>query len=542
MKKKGNLLSTICPVAVIVAATFIGFKLSAGKIENLQGYLFNLSNAYPIESTSTTSNASTPSNASTSSNASTPANIYYSTNNINLVKFSFDNSKTYEAGDKVQLAINTTGDTIQSAVLYYKDGKNKAYSANINSVNDNPYIVLPYDLINSIYEAYYITFTAINSQGYSYNQGFEIKNIGYYDNIINVSSQNDDDSLILYNVDLQNYSKIGEFVSVGYKTNVPINKMKLVLRDNYTNERTVYIRNLAKDPDFIVPSNFDISGYSIYSATISTDNVTKTYSIDGKNETIPIALNSYIEISEGVKDTYIYNNEDINEDIIARIKNAKDGIKITINADGNPIINKNIFAAIKNTNKKLTIIYNEHEIKIAGKNIKTPKNIDVSINFTKIDDTIPIYNYVKNGAIAIFSNNGKLPGIVTISLATNATVNTEIGYGSINIYSYNKGTSKFRLIDSNVKLKDGKYIFKSDELSNFILTNKPISNDLIEKTDIVNFQKSDKFYIIVIGAAALFGIIILILVIILNKKNKKIKNLESKTEEITINNENKNEE
>lgn len=65
-------------------------------------------------------------------------------------------------------------------------------------------------------------------------------------------------------------------------------------------------------------------------------------------------------------------------DIIDKINNANDDSIISIDTSKNSNINQNIFAAIKGTNKKISLESNGIRWIFNGKDIKTPKTIDIS--------------------------------------------------------------------------------------------------------------------------------------------------------------------
>ena len=91
----------------------------------------------------------------------------------------------------------------------------------------------------------------------------------------------------------------------------------------------------------------------------------------------------------------------------------------------------------------------------------------------------------------------------------------------VNVYYYNDKTNKFTLISSGITLTDDYYEFNISHTSSYVLTNEEIDKKYLETNEnVVNFQKSNKVNLLLIGAGGLVIIGTTCLIIFIKRKNK----------------------
>ena len=534
-------------IAIFVFGIFVGYQLDNNSLSSIQGFLFNAigeaTDSNATDSNATDSNATdsnaTDSNATnsnaTNGNAEATDNILY----LDTFGLQFYNP---QAGDKVPVIIGTIGACNSGASIMFKNNSNGAtFTTSVYSMAENPYIIIPKNVSQGTYNVVEIMLVGTNSDNSTFSSRWSSidQNADYFwdfsghsiiinkKDTINDQSTQSSKNLILNSISLKNNkANVNEKIYISYKTNISISNMKLTFSGENNKNMVVYVKSLNNNPYFEIPSTTTIGKYDLVSATISNESSTIIYSKDGNiSNSEKFDFNSNIEINDlKQQDTFIYNNEDLTNEIITSLYNAKSTATIQISADANPIISEELFNTIKGTDKKLIITYHDNQLIFEGNNISTSKSIDVSVTTSSIESTSDIGKLVNDGIVLDFASNGDLPGKATAKIKITEEMKNKLGNGKVYVYYYNVDNNNFIEIDTKVKkTNDGYYEFDINHNSEYILVNEKLDNALIstEDNNIVNFQKSDSVNLLLIVLGVILIIFVSIIVIIVKKKNKK---------------------
>jgi len=149
---------------------------------------------------------------------------------------------------------------------------------------------------------------------------------------------------------------------------------------------------------------------------------------------------------------------------------------------------------------------------IDGAKLTDFEQLNLKVLFeSKYEDDISKLSNNANGIYISFTESGILPSGISLRIFVgNKFNNNEF----LNVYYYDKNTSKLELLNNNLDVKDGYIEFSVKELSDRFITNKKIEN---------NGKKDIPLYgFIFIGILMiLVAIIIFILVYKKSRKNKK---------------------
>ena len=206
--------------------------------------------------------------------------------------------------------------------------------------------------------------------------------------------------------------------------------------------------------------------------------------------------------------------------IINVIEKQNDSAIIMINCLNDTIVKKEVFEAIKNTNKKIYIEANGIQWVFNGKDIKNPKDIDVSVSTALLKDN-NLGDYDNSLVEVLFKDNGLLPGVATIRLKLDYTFRYEQGLNNLMLYYYDKDNNKYIYQDTAIDLtKDGFYEFQIEHNSKYVLSDKKIEkyiNNESSSSSTVNANNdmNIKYVYIIVGV---LSIITIILIIILKNK------------------------
>ena len=229
------------------------------------------------------------------------------------------------------------------------------------------------------------------------------------------------------------------------------------------------------------------------------------------------------------------------KDLIKKIKESDDSANIVINSSNSTLIGKDIFEAIMNTNKTIYIESDGIQWIFSGKNITNPKDIDVntSISYIYNDDLYGIIgNYVDNGIVIHFADNGDLPGLVRIRVKTDYVLRKYLG-SSVSVYLYNKKDGYlFNSIAFNVFANENGYFeFITNHNSSYVLSNNVIDSKVVSADDTIlklndknvvdatKLKLADNKDIIISICAILVTIVgVVAIMIVKNMKKRKIKN------------------
>ena len=481
----------------------------------------NATSSNATSSNATSSNA-TSSNA-TSSNA-TSSNVQKTDNIMYLNSFSLGaNSAT--VGDKVYINKNTSGACNTAISITFKESTNgNTFTVNVENVNNNPYFIVPENVISGNYSIEYAFFVGLNSNNTTFTKKFGLNNkngdITEYNFDIKLSIKgNETNKVELKKLTLANNStKIGDKVNISLSTSETLTSLKLLFKSERGNEFTVYVNNLNNTPYFIVPTTTKTDNYYLYQATLISGKTSNIYTNDNNYE-----FNTILEVKSTSEKTYIYNNNDINNDIIKSIYNENEKLEITINANDNPIISSELFNAIKGTKKKLIINYKDNQIVFCGNDIESSKSIDVSITTNNVSQDKNIEKTLKEGIVINFASNGNLPGNALIKIKTTAEMKNSFGNNKVYVYYYDEEKNAFSIVARKISMKDGYYEFSINHNSKYVLTKKALSDKMVlnKEDNIVGFQQSNKYYLLWIFAATILCAIVIGIIVIINKRKGK---------------------
>lgn len=536
-------------VAIFAFGIFIGYQLNYGTLSSIQGYLFNAageasdsnaSNSNASNSNASNSNASnsnaSDSNASdanaSSANASATDNIIY------LQNFALG-STSAKQGDKVNVTIGTSGACNSAVSIVFKGGNGTTFTAQVQDITGNPYIVIPNSAVATTYSVSDVLLVGRNSDNTTFTKQYSTSGANTYAfnsslTVVAKETNNDGTQQPVSKVSLTSISlgstsaKVSDKVYVNTQTSEKLNSLKLVFTSADGKTFTVYAKDLLTKPYIEIPSSTVAGTYSLTSAIIATSKSSTAYSKDGGNDTEKFDFNSTIEISDGTETTFIYNNEDVNSDVLTKLYNAPSGTEITINADSNTLINEELFNAIKGKNKKLVINYKDNQIVFNGNDIDSSKTIDISMTVDTVSSNEDINKLVSNGIIVNFPDNGNLPGKALIRVKATEEVDKVLN-DNVYVYVYNESSNDFCIVDTSVKKsKDGYYEFTITHNSDYLIVNEKLDSKLVVSQsdgNIVNFQKGNGtlLMLIAVGVAVIIAAVIVI-VVLKKKKSTSSKN------------------
>lgn len=515
---------TLGGIAIFVFGVFIGFQLNSGMIDSIQGFLFNVTrNSSATNSNATNSNA-TNSNATNSNATNSNAIDYSATDNIIYLESFRITSIEVTAGSKVYFDFVTSGACLNGVTVTLKNQKNNTtFSAPVKSLETAPYIVLPDNLSTSSYIVTDVLLIGLNSDYTTFSKQYNGNDIELTDTVYIYEKEGVSPiKLNSLSIDKTDVS-VGDKVDLTFDVNKELINLKLVFKSTDNNKMVVYVKSLSSNPYFVIPTTTVKGTYSLYSATLTSSDNTKVYTIDGSNESIKFAFNSKLVISEKTNTSFIYNNEDINSQIIAKLYNAKENTKITINADSNTIIDKELFNAIKGKNKTLIINASDNQIVFNGKDIKNSKTIDVNMIIENVSSNENIKKLVSKGLIVNLPDNGNLPGNALVRVKETEKINKLLS-DKIYVYFYNKSSNNFRVIREDVKkTNDGYYEFTISHNSDYLLVNEKLDSKLVVSEDadnVVSFQKGNGIYLLLIGVGVVVAISVTIAIVVIRKKKE----------------------
>ena len=548
----------ISGVAIFAVGLIVGYQLDNGSLSSIQGYLFNavgeasdpnatssnatssnasdanasdsnLSNYNASDSNASSSNASS-SNAS-SSNASS-ANASATDNIIYLQNFELS-STSVKPGDRVNVTILTSGACNSGVSIVFKGANGATFTAQVQDLTGTPYIIVPTSAVATTYSITDVLLIGTNSDNTTFTKRYGNTGINTYNfnstltvtGKDKVESRNPSPSskLSLTSLSFNSTSvKVSEKVYLNIQTSQKLTSLKLIFISTDGKVLSVYAKDImGTNPYIEIPSSTIAGTYSLTNAIISNSNGSTSYSKEGGNDTEKFDFNSVLEISEGEKTTYIYNNEDVTSDILTKLYNAPNGSEITINADSNTLIDEELFNTIKGKNKKLIINYKDNQIVFNGNDITSSKTIDVTMTINNVSSNEKIGKLVANGVVVSFPDNGNLPGKALVKVKTTDEID-KILNDNVYVYIFNKSSNNFCVVDTDVKKSsEGYYEFSITHNSEYLITNNKLDDKLVvaqREDNVVSFQKSNKIYLLLIVIGLLVIIVVLVVIIILKKK------------------------
>ena len=531
----------ISGVAIFAFGIFIGYQLNYGTLSSIQGYLFNAvgeaSDANASNSNASNSNASN-SNASSSnasdSNASdanaSSANASATDNIIYLQNFALA-STSAKQGDRVNVTIATSGACNSAVSIVFKNTNGATFTAQVQDITGTPYIVVPNSAVATTYSVTDVLLVGRNSDNTTFTKQYSTSGANAYafnsslTVVANDAEEAKASKVTLSSISLASTSaKVGDKVYLNVQTSEKLNSLKLVFTAIDGTTFNVYAKDITGTKPYIeVPSSTKAGAYSLTGATISTSKSSTAYSKDGGNDTEKFDFNSTLEISDGTETAFIYNNDDINSDVLTKLYNAPSGSEITINADSNTLINEELFNSIKGKNKKLIINYKDNQVVFNGRDIDSSKTIDISMTVDTVSSNEDISKLVSDGIVVNFPDNGNLPGRALIRVKATDEINKVLN-NNVYVYVYNDSSNDFCVVDTNVKkTSDGYYEFTITHNSDYLIVNEKLDSKLVvERSDdnIVSFQKGNGMLLMLIAVGIAVIIAVVIVIVIFKKKEK----------------------
>ncbi|MEG1008424.1 MAG: hypothetical protein RRY22_05620 [Bacilli bacterium] len=542
--KKSALKLILGGIGLFAFGIFVGYQLDSNSISSLQGFLFNsLGDASATDPNATDANA-TDANATDANATDANAGTGYpqtSDNILYLQNFSLKTASA-KAGEKVKVDIETTGACNSGVSIIFKNLSNgSTFTVSVNLDTYDKYIILPANVGAATYLVTDVLLVGTNSDNTTFTKQYSsasgsIGNVTHYDFVAQLKVVADAvlDNTIQTKLNLNSISlnsaeaKVNEKVFVKFVTSTPLTSLKLKFVNENSKEMLVYVKSLTNNPYFEVPSSSVIGTYNLVAATLASSTKTVLYSKDGTvSGSEKFLFNSSLVIKDNKPDNnFVYNNEDLTEEIITKLFDADSKSIININAGSNPIISSDLFNVIKGTTKKLVINYNDNQIIFEGKDVNSSKSIDVTLNTGVIKNDSNIGKLVNDGIVLDFASNGNLPGKALIRIKITEEMKAKFGNEKVHVYFYNLQCKDFSKVAAEVTAtKDGYYEFGINHNSEYILVNKALDNKLIaDDTDnVVSFQKSNKVYLLLIGLGLLVIVGVTAGIIIIEKKNKNKK-------------------
>ena len=505
----------------------------------------NASDNNATRSNATRSNA-TRSNATRSNATNNNATNNNATNNnatnsnasdgiLYLLYFALD-SDTVNIGEQMPVHYDVSGaHTIGTTVFFTNDAGDLTFSVPVESIASNPYITIPTSVVPSKYNVSGVLLTGRNSDGTTFTKQFSVNrdNGSSYFQFNSSLTINGSQFNILESVKLNSISfnsksaKLGDKVYVNLNYTGNVKKIKLTLTNSSNKQFTAYVKSLNNKPYFEIPSTTTSDIYKLTGVVIESDKGTVSYDVNEKEGTVKYDFNSEIEIKGANDNTYLYNNEDLTNEIIARLYKLGNGVEIYVNADTKSLINSELFNAIKGKRKKLIINYGDNQVIFNGEDITDPKSIDALITLGNVKDNSDINNYVTNGILINFADNGFLPGKALVRIKSTSEMNAILKEKSKHVYYYNNLDDNFSEIATNIEeTKDGYYEFEITHNSSYIIVNNKLDSSIVvsdlSTEDYVTWEKSSKVYILLILAAVVLIAIVSAIIIYAKKKNKVV--------------------
>ena len=514
----------------------------------------NASSSNASSSNASSSNASSSNASSSNASSSNASHSNASNPNTNMTSCVSDNVMIIDTftfgknemtpGSKVPVEIVTNGAQYNGASISFV-GASSTFTVKLDSNSDGHFFVAPTNLVSGTYRMNEFVINGLNCDGSSFAKHFTYTDDHdaapvAFDTLFTYTNTNvtSSEAIVLDSLSLStDKAKVGEMVYVNVKATPQLKSLKLKFVDGSGKVLNAYVKYLNKKPYFEIPSNTETSTYTLVNAVLETYKLTAVYDLNGADGANPFPFSSTLTVEENDKDVYIYNNEDINANVIKDLYKTKNNVTIVVNADSATIINSELFNVIKGTNKKLVINNYDNQFVFNGNDITNPKAIDVNINVE--GDNTAIYKLVDDCVILSFADNGELPGKTLIRVKATDEMNKMIADGKAYVYVYNEGSHDFCEIANNIsKTKDGYYEFNVTHNSDYILVDEKLDSDLVAvSSDVVTFQKSDLIYLLLICVGGIVIIVLILVIINLKKKNntnnKKDDNKEDKKEEKT---------
>ena len=410
-------------------------------------------------------------------------------------KISFGSSKA-KAEDQVFVNLALSG-KIDSISLGMKNITTNQYSiVYISDLGSHPYVQFSKSSLGAVAGEYVLD--TINIFGPTNNQ---IKMTDTNTRIIieneTTTAQtivNQEDEKTIKGFDIKNnYMGNGDPVQVDISSNIDMKSVLISFKGDEVSFNA-YLKDLSGESYFVVPNTVKTGRYNVESVVIKDTN-NKSYYFTPKNNTY--LVDKYVKVNAAPldKNKLTINNEDYDFDAKSKIGQLEDNAIITLNADANPSIDKTVFELIQGTNRRLIINYNDSEWVFNGKDINSPKMIDVSMDISKINDSEFKSSFNSNLStvdtyVLDFADNGTLPGKSLIRIKSNE-LNKYFTDEKMYVYFYQEDVDALLKVAMEVQKNGDYYEFYVNHNSKYILSAKELTGEyVIGDADILNVNEN----------------------------------------------------
>ena len=369
-------------------------------------------------------------------------------------------TKEVDKGEKVYLKLDETdySNCDLTVTLENQDGGDNV-TANVESISSNPYFVMP----NTVKEG----------------TTFKLKNFKSYNKVlgdVNLDGKRTEEDVTLIQQYLAN------------------------LNDILTTEEQLKRADVNLDGEINVDDavliNQDIDNWEVYPITIKYDNIASANTVRIK-----------------IKGTSVYDNDDVNSDIINQIKSSENKI-IQLIIGEKKKVDLEVFRAIKGTDKTLIIKYGQVEYEFNGKNIVNLVDFNVDVLFYKSEVDEQINKMLKNGLVVDLTNNRTIPSEFIIRIDNSKLKEYEFDVDEVSVQSVTENKSDLYL--SSLKLNNNKYEFNVKKPVKYVM----VKIDKTENVAVEDTGASKSITKIIVAIAILATVILGYIYSIINKSRK----------------------
>ena len=333
-----------------------------------------------------------------------------------------------------------------------------------------------------------------------------------------------------------------------YSIKIRIKSVLVSFADDSNNMFSAYLKN--GDKELVIPTTAKEGSYKVKSVTIELESymgetntiILKEANVDEQAKKI---FTQTLNVVKQEADVLYFNNSDINDDVIFKLKNSKQDAVIRVVATGHSIVTADLFNIIKESPRQLIIESGDNQWVFNGTDIVKSKDIDVSMKFYSLEDAEVDKSITekvgKQSVVIDFPENGELPG--TVLMRIKDTELSEVLKGNVYyIYFIDEKTNKLSKVSMEVqKSSDGYVEFYMNHNSKYLILNEAIKEESIigeddhtlkfntsiaKKAKVETKSESNLLPYIGLGAACLVIVVLVVVIIAMSKKNKKVETQE----------------
>ena len=328
-----------------------------------------------------------------------------------------------------------------------------------------------------------------------------------------------------------------------YSIKIRIKSVLVSFADGSNNMFSAYLKN--GDKELVIPTTAKEGTYKVKSVTIELESymgetntiIVKETNVDASAKSI---FTQTLTVEKQNADVLYFNNADINDDVMFKLKNSKEDAVIKIVATGHSIVSADLFNIIKESPRQLVIESGDNQWVFNGTDIVNSKDIDVDMKFysleeAEVDKTITD-KVSKQSVVIDFPENGELPG--TVLMRIKDTELSDVLKGNVYyIYFIDEATNKLSKVSMEVqKSNDGYIEFYMNHNSKYLILNEAVKEETIigEDDHSLKFNNTDATtakvdsnkgnnlpLYIGLGAACVVILVLICIIAKMAKKNKK---------------------